>query len=71
MVIATGSGRTYGSISDIERGEHGFGYDSIFLLPDGRTMAELPAALKNKISHRAKATAQVIPALKQLIEEMS
>jgi XTP/dITP diphosphohydrolase len=71
MVIATGSGRTYGSINDIERGEHGFGYDSIFLLPDGRTMAELPAALKNKISHRAKATAQVIPALKQLIEEMS
>ena len=59
------------SINEYERGEHGFGYDSVFLLPDGRTMAELPATLKNEISHRSKATAQVIPALVRLIEDLA
>jgi XTP/dITP diphosphohydrolase len=70
-IVATGTGRTYGSIYERERGEHGFGYDSIFLLPDGRTMAELPSTLKNEISHRSKATAQVIPALVRLVETMA
>jgi XTP/dITP diphosphohydrolase len=70
-IEASGTGRTFGSIAFEERGEHGFGYDSIFLLPDGRTMAEVPAAVKNKISHRAKATAQVIPALVQLVEKLA
>lgn len=70
-IVAIGEGRTYGAIGEREKGEHGFGYDSIFVLPDGRTMAELPATLKNEISHRSKATAQVIPALKRLIEQMS
>jgi len=62
-VIATGEGRTFGSITREERGEHGFGYDPVFLLPDGRTMAELPPMMKNRISHRAKATQSIIPAL--------
>lgn len=68
-ILATGVGRTYGAITEYERGEHGFGYDSLFELPDGRTIAELPPALKNEISHRSKATAQVIPALARLINE--
>jgi XTP/dITP diphosphohydrolase len=38
------------------RGSNGFGYDPIFYLPDqGRTMAELDAATKNRVSHRARA----------------
>ncbi len=38
------------------RGQHGFGYDSIFFLPEhGRTMAELEPRVKNRISHRARA----------------
>jgi XTP/dITP diphosphohydrolase len=39
-----------------ERGASGFGYDPVFYLPDhGCTMAELPSAVKNQISHRARA----------------
>ncbi len=45
-----------GMIARRMRGEHGFGYDPIFYLPDrGRTMAELPLDEKNRISHRARA----------------
>lgn len=44
-----------GVIGNKPVGENGFGYDPIFVLPDGRTMAELDASEKNKISHRANA----------------
>ena len=45
-----------GVIADAPRGEHGFGYDPIFLLPElGKTSAELPPEQKNSISHRGRA----------------
>ena len=45
-----------GEIVSPPRGEGGFGYDPIFYLPDqAMTMAELPAEVKNRISHRARA----------------
>lgn len=49
-----------GTIGIIERGDGGFGYDSIFI-PSGqdRTFAEMSPAEKNKISHRAKALAKL------------
>ncbi|MVW73324.1 RdgB/HAM1 family non-canonical purine NTP pyrophosphatase [Bordetella sp. 15P40C-2] len=51
-----GEGVWHGEIIDAPRGEHGFGYDPFFLLPDlGRTAAELEPAEKNRISHRARA----------------
>jgi XTP/dITP diphosphohydrolase len=49
-------GRCEGQILDVPRGMDGFGYDPLFM-PDGfsQTFAEMPADLKNRISHRAMA----------------
>jgi len=51
-------GKVRGSISTVERGDHGFGYDPIFI-PEGYAdpFAVLPAEVKNAISHRARAMA--------------
>ncbi|NYJ75309.1 RdgB/HAM1 family non-canonical purine NTP pyrophosphatase [Allobranchiibius huperziae] len=46
-------GELHGIITRNQRGTDGFGYDPIFELPDGRTLAQLPAQEKNQISHRA------------------
>jgi len=53
-------GRWVGQIIDERRGENGFGYDPIFFVPELKaTAAELPSAIKNKVSHRGKAFAQL------------
>lgn len=46
-----------GAIGFDQRGENGFGYDSIFYYPDlkGRTFAELSGEEKNAVSHRGRA----------------
>ena len=45
-----------GEIAGAPRGEHGFGYDPLFLLPSlGRTMAELSDRDKDRVSHRGRA----------------
>jgi XTP/dITP diphosphohydrolase len=69
-VIATADGRCEGAIGYTPRGEHGFGYDPVFVFPDGRTMAELPADVKNQISHRANAIRALRPALERLAGEV-
>lgn len=49
-------GQVRGRITRAARGDAGFGYDPLFLYePEGRTFAELSAAEKNRISHRAAA----------------
>jgi len=55
-IVNVSSGQSTGTITAIPRGENGFGYDPVFL-PDGfdRTFGELPAEVKNQISHRARA----------------
>ncbi len=46
-----------GLIVDAPRGENGFGYDPLFLIPSlGLTAAELSSRQKNELSHRGKAT---------------
>lgn len=44
-----------GYIAENPRGENGFGFDEIFELEDGRTLAEISAEEKNQISARKKA----------------
>jgi XTP/dITP diphosphohydrolase len=49
-----------GEIALAPSGEHGFGYDPLFVIAgDGRTMAELPAHEKHRISHRGLAVAKL------------
>ena len=58
-------GTWQGRITFSPEGENGFGYDPVFWVPDYNcTAAKLPAEVKNKISHRAKALQKLINALK-------
>lgn len=55
-----------GRIGTEPKGAHGFGYDPIFVMPDGRTMAELTRDEKGRVSHRALAFERIRPALLDL-----
>ncbi len=63
------SGVVEGTLATERRGAGGFGYDPIFLLPSGVTMAELPEAEKDAISHRGRAVAHALPRLRELLAE--
>lgn len=67
--IEVAHGKIEGYIAAAPRGEHGFGYDPVFQLPNGRTMAELTPNEKHLISHRARALGAALPILKRLLEE--
>ncbi|WP_459130113.1 RdgB/HAM1 family non-canonical purine NTP pyrophosphatase [Guggenheimella bovis] len=58
-------GEIPGSIGTEEKGENGFGYDSIFVLEDGRHFAELTFEEKQTCSHRYYA----MKALEELLRE--
>lgn len=61
-------GQVFGEIVPDERGDNGFGYDPIFLLPElSRSMAELSREEKNSLSHRARAVHAALPVLRQLL----
>ena len=65
-------GELTGYIADEPRGEGGFGYDPLFYLPEyGRTVAELDADLKNRISHRGKAMAAMRGVIESLLSRES
>jgi len=60
----TAEGKFYGQIGTEERGSNGFGYDSLFYVPElGMTNAEMTSEQKNAVSHRALA-------LKELVEKL-
>jgi len=69
--VRTASGTCEGEIGFAPRGEHGFGYDPIFIVEGhgGRTMAELSPDIKNEISHRARALMAIRPILQQQMQE--
>ena len=60
-------GTVEGRIADEMRGDSGFGYDPIFV-PEGltKTFGDLPAEMKNAISHRGKAIRALADRLRQL-----
>ena len=60
-------GECRGIITFAPQGTGGFGYDPVFYMPEfGCTMAELPAEIKNRVSHRARATLRAIPLLETM-----
>lgn len=67
--LETAEGRCEGLIGYEPRGEHGFGYDPVFIVAGtgGKTMAQLPPEVKNKISHRARAFEAAVPILKEML----
>lgn len=63
-------GACEGEITRRMHGDGGFGYDPLFFVPEyGCTFGELPAAIKNRVSHRAQALAAFADALKIKIQE--
>lgn len=58
--VQVAEGQLQGVITEEPAGAQGFGYDPVFFVPElGKTLAELSPDEKNRISHRAKAFAQV------------
>ncbi len=65
-IIATG--QWYGSIGTERKGFNGFGYDSLFLVPElGLTSAQLNPETKNHFSHRGQAVRELCAKLAPLI----
>ncbi len=59
------TGEWHGVILDAPRGQAGFGYDPLFLVPDlEQTASEIPAELKNVLSHRGSAFRQLLDKLR-------
>jgi len=74
-VLVFPDGKTYivkeecnGSIDFKPKGENGFGYDPIFLVPEyNKTFAELGDKIKNQISHRGKAMRKMANIINEII----
>jgi len=63
-------GQCEGRVAEEPRGEGGFGYDPVFLLPErGLTLAELPPEEKNAVSHRGRAARAARVLLEGLLRE--
>lgn len=68
--FATAQETVHGIIADGPRGTNGFGYDPLFLLPGrGLTIAELPDAEKDAVSHRGRAARRILAVLHNSAKE--
>jgi XTP/dITP diphosphohydrolase len=55
----------HGRIAEGPRGEHGFGYDPLFIVPSHeKTIAELPDPVKDQISHRGLAARRILAGMR-------
>ena len=64
VLLATADGTVEGEILAVPRGSGGFGYDSLFLLPDeGLTMAEIDPETRLRVSHRGRALTALLQTL--------
>jgi XTP/dITP diphosphohydrolase len=72
-VLARSEGAFEGRIGRELRGEHGFGYDPLFVVAPGftRTSAELSPQEKNSISHRARAAQAMARAMAGLASDVT
>ncbi|MCS6850369.1 MAG: RdgB/HAM1 family non-canonical purine NTP pyrophosphatase [Gemmataceae bacterium] len=71
-VVATTEGRCHGRIIREYRGQGGFGYDPLFLVPEyHRTFGELSPRVKHALSHRARALERLRPTLRALAASAS
>jgi XTP/dITP diphosphohydrolase len=67
-IKAVAEGRCNGVIADAGRGDGGFGYDPLFLVPEfHRTFGELSLRVKQALSHRARAVVQLRPAIRRIV----
>ena len=70
-ILIETEGTVEGIITEKQIGQNGFGYDPIFFLPElNKTVAQLTAGQKNKISHRGNAIRKLVPLLHQLLKDI-
>ncbi|NOX96835.1 MAG: XTP/dITP diphosphatase [Nitrospirae bacterium] len=67
--IEVTEGKCSGLIGFKPQGEFGFGYDSLFIIPDyNRTFGQLSPSIKNELSHRSQALKKMRKVLEEMIE---
>lgn len=68
IATRTFEGVVEGTLARAALGHGGFGYDPVFVLPDGRTTAEVDADEKDSVSHRGRAVRAALPYLRELAQ---
>ncbi|MFH1747916.1 MAG: RdgB/HAM1 family non-canonical purine NTP pyrophosphatase [Planctomycetota bacterium] len=71
-ILCESAGSVEGVIITAPRGDNGFGFDPLFLIPAlNQTMAELPAVEKNALSHRGQALRAMLPKIEHWFQTTS
>ena len=59
-------GRVVGEIARKPVGVNGFGFDPVMWIPElGKTFAQLPTDIKNRISHRGRAACEMVGLIRE------